>query len=88
MEYFDIGCCFKSYDELMEKLKQYCNETHTKFTTKDCRLIKDEYVENIEAKNRFLYTDLKLICVHGRTTRPKNPTPKRKRSEKKYVYVI
>lgn len=83
MEYFEIGCCFKSYDELTEKLNKYCTETFAKFTTKDCRLIKDEFVESSEAKRRLIYTDLKLICVHGRTVRPKNPEPKRKRTEKK-----
>lgn len=83
MEYFEIGCCFKSYQELTEKLCKYGNETYAKFTTKDCRLIKDEFVENTEPKSRLIYTDLKLICVHGRSTRPKNPNPKRKRIEKK-----
>lgn len=83
MEYFEIGCYFKSYEELTEKLSQYCNKTYTKFTTKDCRLIKDEFVENTEAKKRLIYTDLKLICVHGRTNRPKNQVVKRKRTEKK-----
>lgn len=85
MEHFEIGCCFKSYAELTEKLKEYCSETYTKFTTKDCRLIKDEFMDNIEAKNRLMYTDLKIICVHGRTNRPKKLESKRKRSERKYV---
>lgn len=83
MEYFEIGCCFKSYEELTEKLTKYCSETYAKFTTKDCRLIKDEFVENTEPKSRLIYTDLKLICVHGRTVRQKNPNAKRKRTEKK-----
>lgn len=88
MEYFEIGCCFKTYEELTEKLSQYCTETYTKFTTKDCRLIKDEFVENSDAKNRLIYTDLKLICVHGRTNRPKTTELKRKRAEKKYVNIF
>lgn len=83
MEHFEIGCCFKSYDELTEKLNVYCNDTYTKFTIKDCRLIKDEFSESTEPKSRLIYTDLKLICVHGRTVRAKNPEPKRKRTEKK-----
>lgn len=83
MEYFEIGCCFKSYDELMKRLNVYCIETFTKFTTKDCRLIKDEYFDSTDAKNRLLYTDIKLICVHGRGVRPKKQEPKRKRLEKK-----
>lgn len=83
MDNFEIGSCFKSYEELMEKLKDYCNHTHTKFTTKDCRLIKDEFAENTDAKVRLIYTDLKLICVHGRTMKARKEEMKRKRSEKK-----
>ncbi|XP_074029864.1 N-acetylneuraminate lyase B [Leptinotarsa decemlineata] len=75
MEHFEIGCCFKSYNELIEKLKEYCEITCTKFTTKDSRLITNEFAS---AKESFVYSELKLICVHGRTPKIKGGEKKRK----------
>ncbi|KAG5897842.1 hypothetical protein JTB14_011840 [Gonioctena quinquepunctata] len=75
MEHFEIGSCFKSYNELNEKLKDYCESTRTKFTTKDSRLITDEFAS---AKESFVYSELKLICVHGRTPKIKEGERKRK----------
>ncbi|CAH1163291.1 unnamed protein product [Phaedon cochleariae] len=75
MEHFEIGACFKSYNELMDKLKEYCNSTNTKFTTKDSRLITDEFAT---AKESFVYSELKLICVFGRQTKFKTGDRKRK----------
>ncbi|XP_056641003.1 N-acetylneuraminate lyase-like [Diorhabda sublineata] len=75
MEAFEIGSCFRSYNELMEKLNEYCEATNTKFTTKDSRLITNEFAT---AKESFVYSELKLICVYGRTTKLKEQNRKRK----------
>ncbi|CAH1111821.1 unnamed protein product [Psylliodes chrysocephalus] len=75
MDSFEIGSCFKSYNELMQKLGDYCEATNTKFTTKDSRLITNEFAS---AKESFVYSELKLICVYGRTHKIKEHNRKRK----------
>ncbi|CAG9861351.1 unnamed protein product [Phyllotreta striolata] len=75
MDAFEIGSCFKSYNELMQKLSEYCEVTNTKFTTKDSRLITNEFAT---AKESFVYSELKLICVFGRSHKIKEHNRKRK----------
>uniref|UniRef100_A0A6P7GP48 N-acetylneuraminate lyase n=2 Tax=Diabrotica virgifera virgifera TaxID=50390 RepID=A0A6P7GP48_DIAVI len=76
MDAFEIGSCFKSYTELMEKLSEYCESTNTKFTTKDSRLITDEFAT---AKESFVYSELKLICIYGRSSKYRYKEQARKR---------
>lgn len=85
MDSFEIGSCFKSYNELMQKLGDYCEATNTKFTTKDSRLITNEFAS---AKESFVYSELKLICVYGRTHKIKEHNRKRKMRTIKMYYKL
>lgn len=62
MEYFEIGSCFRTYNDLVKKLNKYSHETNTKFFKKDSRFITPGVLN--DANKLLVYSEIRFNCIH------------------------
>lgn len=61
MEYFEIGSCFRTYNDLIKKLNKYSDETNTKFFKKDSRFIIPGLLNDVNKP--LVYSEIRFNCI-------------------------
>lgn len=65
----EIGAHFESYNELVNRLNDFCRETNSRFWKRDARTIAASRMgsgmHSITVNQALRYYEVKFICIHG-----------------------